>query len=82
MKKVTIMELKEMLRKGEVKFQYTKKDGSTRTAVGTLKQDLITKKPNGGFCYPKEVGYTPYFDLEKEGWRVFDQDKLIGVISF
>ena len=48
MKKVNITELKEMLKKGQVKFQYKKNDGSIRTAVGTLKSDLITRKPSGG----------------------------------
>ena len=47
-KKVTGTELHEMLCKGKVKFQFTKKDGSVRTAVGTLKSDLITRKPAGG----------------------------------
>lgn len=80
-KKVNISELKDMLRKGTVKFQYTKKDGSIRTAVGTLQSDKITKKPAGGVCHPKEVGYTPYFDLEKEAWRCFAESKLIGVVE-
>ena len=81
MKKVKLTELKEMLAKGTVKFQYTKKDGSVRTAMGTLKSDLITKKPAGGVCYPKQVGYTPYFDVEKGWWRVFAESKLLGVVE-
>ena len=80
-KEININELKEMLNKGMVKFQYIKKDGSVRTAMGTLKSDLITKKPAGGVCYPKQVGYTPYFDMEKEAWRVFAESKLIGVVE-
>lgn len=80
-KKVTITELKKMLAQGEVKFQYTKKDGSVRTAVGTLKSSLITKKPSGGVCNPREAGYTPYFDIEKGWWRVFAESKLIGVVE-
>ena len=80
-KKVTVTELREMLKKGTVTFQYTKKDGSVRTAKGTLKSDLITRKPDGGVCYPKEVGYTPYFDVEKDSFRVFAESKLIGVVE-
>lgn len=80
-KKVNITELKKMLCNGTVKFQYTKKDGSVRTAVGTLKSDLITKKPAGGVNYPKEAGYTTYFDLEKNWWRVFAESKLLGVVE-
>jgi hypothetical protein len=80
-KKVTITEFKEMLSKGTVKFQYTKNDGTLRTAVGTMKSDLITKKPAGGMCHPKNVGYTLYFDVEKDGWRVFAESKLLGVVE-
>ena len=80
-KKVSIHELKKMLSQGEVKFQYTKKDGSVRTAVGTLRSDLITKKPSGGECYPRRAGYTPYFDIEKGWWRVFAESKLLGVVE-
>jgi len=80
-KKVTIIELKEMLCKGQVKFQYKKNDGSVRTAVGTLKSSLITKKPSGGVCNPREAGYTPYFDIEKDWWRCFAESKFIGVVE-
>ena len=79
--KVTLSDLKEMMKQGTVKFQYVKKDGTVRTAFGTLKSDLITKKPAGGVCYPKEVGYTPYFDIEKDCFRVFAESKLIGVVE-
>lgn len=79
--KVTVTELRDMMKKGTVKFQYTKKDGSVRTAVGTLRSDLITKKPAGGVCHPKEAGYTIYFDTEKDAFRVFAESKLIGVVE-
>ena len=80
-KKVNLTELKEMLTKGTVKFQYTKNDGSVRTAVGTLKSDLITKKPAGGQNKVKDAGYVTYFDLEKDWWRCFAESKLIGVVE-
>lgn len=79
--KVTVAELREMMKKGTVKFQYTKNDGSLRTAVGTLRSDLITKKPTGGECYPRRQGYTPYFDVEKDAFRVFAESKLLGVVE-
>ena len=69
------------MKKGTVKFQYIKKDGSVRTAVGTLRSDLITQKPAGGECYPRRQGYTPYFDIEKGWWRVFAESKLSGVVE-
>ena len=81
MKKVTIKELREMLINGTVKFQYTKKDGSVRTAVGTLKSSLITHKPAGGENKVKGAGYTTYFDLEKDAFRCFAESKLLGVVE-
>ena len=80
-KKVNLTELKEMLTKGTVKFQYKKNDGTIRTAVGTLKSDLITKKPAGGQNKVKDAGYVTYFDLEKDWWRCFAESKLIGVVE-
>ena len=81
MKKVNASELHEMLCKGQVKFQYKKNDGTIRTAVGTLKSDLITKKPAGGQNKVKDAGYVTYFDLEKDWWRCFAESKLIGVVE-
>ena len=80
-KKVTGTKLHEMLCKGEVKFQFTKKDGTVRTAVGTLKSDLITRKPTGGENKVEGAGYTTYFDLEKDAFRCFAESKLIGVVE-
>ena len=81
MKKVNITELKEMLHNGTVKFQYKKNDGTIRTAVGTLKSSLITRKPFGGQNKVKDAGYTSYFDVEKDAWRCFAESKLIGVME-
>jgi len=78
---VTPTELREMLKSGKVKFQYTKKDGSVRTAIGTLKSSLITNKPNGGRNKVKEAGYTSYYDLEKDAFRCFAESKLVGVVE-
>ena len=81
LKKVNASELHEMLCKGTVKFQFTKKDGSVRTAVGTLKSDLITRKPAGGENKVEKAGYTTYFDIEKDAFRCFAESKLIGVVE-
>ena len=79
--KVTVAELRDMMKQGTVKFQYVKKDGTIRTAVGTLRSDLITRKPAGGACYPRRQGYTPYFDVEKDAFRVFAESKFLGVVE-
>ena len=80
-KKVTASELHEMLCKGTVKFQFTKKDGSVRTAVGTLKSSLITNKPAGGENKVKNAGYTTYYDLDEDAFRCFAESRLLGVIE-
>lgn len=80
-RKVTPIELNKMLHNGTVKFQYTKKDGTIRTAVGTLKSDLITTKSRGGENKVENAGYTVYFDVEKEAFRCFAESRLVGVVE-
>ena len=43
MEKSEIAKFREALKNGEVKFSYTKKDGTKRCAVGTLCEKLIPK---------------------------------------
>ena len=79
--------LQEMLRNGVVHFQYRKKpkkgesedSGEIRDAWGTKQMTIVSKIPYGGDCPPKRVGYSIYFDLEKEDWRAFAEWRLIGV---
>lgn len=80
-RKVTNEELCQMMKEGKVTFQYKKKDGSIREAVGTLKQEFITKKSQGGPCYPKECGYSVYWDVEKDNFRVYAESQLVGVVE-
>lgn len=74
--------LKEQLRQGEVKFQFTKKNGEIRDARGTLNMDIIPQEnhPKGT---SKEVpeNTTRYFDLDKESWRSFTNDSFIGIVE-
>ena len=44
MNKSEITKFREALKNGEVKFSYTKKDGSLRRAVGTLCKKLLPKE--------------------------------------
>ena len=77
----TVEALKDAMRKGVVKFQYVKKDGTIRTATGTLNLDIINEnysfKDSGG---PDKYGYTPYWDIEKDGWRCFNNDSIVGIL--
>lgn len=76
-KSISIKEFKELLKKGIVTFQYYKKDGSIRTAKGTLKSSLISYKSAGSSRIPP-FGYVIYWDVEKDGFRKFIEDNFIG----
>ena len=77
-KEVNINEFKKALHKGIVEFKYTKKNGETRTAKGTLNIGVM-----GEENAPKGTGYDivdnniRYYDLNSEGWRSFITDNLI-----
>jgi hypothetical protein len=70
MRKITVDELFENLKKTTVEFSYVKNDGTVRKAKGTLKTSLIpeNKRPKN-----EDDANTPeklsYFDLDKGQWR-------------
>ena len=76
-------ELKDLLNKGQVRFTYTKKNGETRKAVGTLNLDPsiaigMTESfmPKGNRSIPNVVSY---WDVEKMAWRSFNENQLVSV---
>ena len=73
-----IEELKKKLHDGVVEFSYRKKDGSIRTARGTLNGGYIPEEhlPKGdGYVSPDNV--QRYYDLNSEGWRSFLIENLV-----
>ena len=70
----------ERIKLGELKFEYSKKDGSLRQAKGTTRLDLIPEglHPKGGI---KATKGTPYFDIDINEWRSISTDSLIHVDS-
>lgn len=78
----TIENLKSQMRTGVVEFSYTKKDGSTRVAKGTLNFDVMGEenKPKNGIGYNSE-NTTRYFDINSNGWRSFKNDNFIEIIK-
>ena len=60
---------------------FLKKDGTVREAKGTTKTELI---PETQLSSKTSRTYTPnpnvvkYFDIEKEGWRSFNEENFIG----
>ena len=84
MEKELIVELKEKLKKGIVKFSYEKKDGTIREAEGTTKVSIIEEhnavpQENSGYSYTDKV--TRYYDTNSEGWRSFRNENLVSVDS-
>jgi hypothetical protein len=81
-KKVSMTTLRSMLKKGVVKFEYKKKDGSIRKAEGTLRKSLIPEIDKDGGAesdFPEDC--FGYYDLDKDDWRMFIRDNFIGIIS-
>ena len=86
-REITPEELASMLTKGIVHFKYRKKakkgqpwdSGVEREAWGTKNMSVVSKIPHGGYCPPKQAGYSIYFDVEKADWRAFSDTLLLGV---
>ena len=77
-----INNLKSEMRKGVVEFSYTKKDGSTRIAKGTLNFEIMGEEntPKSGVEYDSETT-TRYFDVNSEGWRSFKNENFIEILN-
>ena len=74
-----MLDIRELLSHGIVKFVYTKKNGEIRQAKGTLWMELIPedKRPKGDTSNlsplaARHYGVINYFDVDKQDWRSFD----------
>lgn len=67
-----VVKLKAAMRRGVTSFTFTKKDGTTRPATGTLRSDLSGHAPKPGA--PRR-NYSPlyvrYYDMERAAFRQF-----------
>ena len=67
---------RDAISNGFARFTYRKKDGTTRTALGTRAPSLIPVDkapkalPEG--AWDDSVKAIPYFDLDKNEWRSFN----------
>lgn len=69
--------LLKILRENDVTVKFTKKDGSDRTMICTLKEDKIpTEKMPKSAEKQKSEEVLPVFDLESQGWRSFRWDSI------
>ena len=81
-----IMILQEKMLKEAVKFQFRKKDGTIRDAIGT--RDLEKMIQEDGKKYEFKTSGKPecpttlgYWDLEKKMWRSFVLTQFIGLVE-
>jgi hypothetical protein len=73
-KMIKIKKFRKMLQKGKIHFEFTKKDGTLREALGTLNSEFIPME-----MQPKEDNLEKYenlryFDLDKNAWRSISSD--------
>lgn len=72
--------LKSRMHEGEVNFTYQKKNGSERTARGTLNVQVMGEENSPkGMDYNKSDDVTRYYDLNSNGWRSFTNVNLISI---
>lgn len=75
----SIENFKAALNKRIVDFEFIKKDGTIRKAKGTTKAELIPEahlSTGTGRKYTENHNITKYFDIEKEGWRSFNNENF------
>ena len=76
-------DLREEMMARVVEFDFIKKDGSVRHALGTICPDLLPQVESDG--NPKKAPAAPsyscfrYYDTEKQAWRAFS---VVNLISF
>ena len=72
--------LKNRMHDGAVSFTYLKKDGSERTARGTLNIDTMGHEnaPKGVQTTSNDTT-TRYYDLNSEGWRSCKIENLLEI---
>lgn len=60
------------LKRGQVVFKYQKKDGTIRTAKGTLNPNVAEGQGQSRY------GYISYWDLDAHDWRMFNANNFIS----
>lgn len=68
--------LRSAMQAGPVNFSYTKEDGTTRPAVGTLNAELFQYESKGT-SKQASPAVIKYFDLEAGGFRSFRAERLL-----
>lgn len=74
-----ILKLKKQMLKGIVKFFYTKVDGSTRMAWGTLKADLLPQREGESKQRKSNASVFCYYDTDKQEYRCFKLANYLNI---
>ena len=79
-KTTSLEEFKEMLKNGIVDFEFTKKDGTIRSAKGTLLENYLPaqKADSDSTSRKKNDNVVVYFDVEKNAFRSFVKEGFLG----
>ena len=80
-KTTSLDEFNDMLHKGIVEFEFIKKDGTVRSAKGTLEPTLLPPpKTDSEVAVPrkKNESVLVYYDLEKNAFRSFVKESFLG----
>ena len=82
-KTTSLDEFSNMLKEGIVEFEFIKKDGTVRSAKGTLEPSLLPPaKPEGDseVAAPRKKNESVfvYYDLEKNSFRSFVKESFLG----
>ena len=79
-----IMLLQSKMLEQAVKFQFKKKDGSVRDAVGTLCRDKMVQEDGTlwepkGDAKPEPATIIRFFDVVKGAWRSFTCTEFVAI---
>lgn len=76
------MELYNILRKNLVEIKFTKKDGSQRILLGTLREDYLPQKAEVSVekesTRKRSANVISVWDVENEGFRSIRNDSIIS----
>lgn len=84
MKADEVMVLESRMLEEAVRFQFKKKDGTVREAVGTLNRDKMIQEDGSvwipiGEARPDAPTLVKFWDLTVQGWRSFNVLNLVSV---
>lgn len=78
---IDLTKLRLKMKDGVVEFEYLKKDGSVRTARGTLSKQIIPDYDVSKNNRTRNRTVFPYYDVDKGEWRSFVRENFLGIIE-